>query len=119
MTDQDLCERCKLHPDTLVHRLAECSPATRTIWRWLSRKLASITGADANTIRPQVLILPDLPAPTAARRRALTWLLGVSTAFLLEHREHSVFKFTMHLKAMKEQASGKAKLSDALRKFVK
>ena len=112
-----LCGRCGLR-DTLEHRLARCGPPTRTIWRWIARKVAILAGVDAKDVRPRVLMVPDLAAPSADRAAALTWVLGTAVKYLLHHRNTSTSAFARHMLSSKAAVSNK-QLANLIGKLVK
>ena len=112
-----LCGRCGLC-DTLEHRLARCGPPTRAIWRWIARKVAILAGVDAKDVRPRVLMVPDLAAPTADRAVALTWVMGTAVKYLLHHRNTSAYAFARHMLTCK-QAINNEQLKNVIGKYVK
>ena len=101
--DSPLCRRCG-QLDSLLHRLAECGPGRRSIWRWTARRVADLAAVDVTTITPEVLIAPDLPIEDERREAATTWVLGTMVHFMVTSSDPDVGTFECYVKRWREEA---------------
>jgi hypothetical protein len=101
--DSPLCRRCG-QLDSLLHRLTECGPSRRTIWRWTARKVADLSAADITAITPEMLIAPDLHVEDEGREAAIAWVLGTMVHFMVTRGDPEVGTFVFYMRRRREEA---------------
>jgi len=83
-SESNQCPHCN-QPDTLIHRLTECSEGT-DIWKWTRFRKAIILRTDPQHIQPEWIVRPSFHFWPPQRQGAILWILAHMVYYRIQHR---------------------------------
>ena len=83
-SESNQCPHCN-QPDTLIHRLTECSEGT-DFWRWTRFRIAIILRTDPHHIQSEWNVLQSFRFWPPQRHGAILWILAHMVFYRIQHR---------------------------------